>query len=147
MERNKSKYILAIVFVLAIYSCKSVSYIDMLTGGSVRYWQNTKYKDNFISFDKEDMKTADYEGNYLLPLNVYDAVNGTDFKVEGNSIVRYWKKIPAVVDTIKIVKLTNRKMVLLRHNGIRSVTYKRHRGPQDPTKMYPMFGGEQPNKR
>ena len=119
MEHGKNKLncsIFAIISLLLFVSCKSNSYIDLLTGKSIRYWQYLKHKDYYLSFTKRTRRILEYDANLKVDYN-----NGLDllskgrhFKISGNRVTTYWKvhgyKIP--VDTFDILEANDHKLVL-----------------------------------
>ena len=66
--KNKRDSCICVVSVIVILSflfvsCKSNSYLDLLTGGSIRYWQFLEHKDYYLSFEKQTRRVLDYEVN------------------------------------------------------------------------------------
>lgn len=123
---NKLSSSLHAAFAIAILliffvSCKSNSYIDLLTGGSIRYWQYLEHKDYYMSFDKQTHRIlrngANLKVYYLGPLELMS--KGRHFKISGNRVTTYWKvhgyKIP--VDTFDILEVNDHKLVLKWTNG------------------------------
>lgn len=114
--------VFAIVILLLLFvSCKSNSYLDLLTGGSIRYWQYLEHKDCYMSFDKRTRKILEYDANlkvyYLGPLELMS--KGKHFKVSGNRVTTCWKvhgyKIP--VDTFDILEVNDHRFVLKYPDG------------------------------
>ena len=125
---NKRNGCICVIFVIVILSfslssCKSNSYIDLLTGGSIRYWQFLRYKDNYMSFEKRTRRILEYNANlkvdYSGPLELLS--KGRYFKISGNRITTYWKykvyKIP--VDTFDILEANDQELVLKWTFGVR----------------------------
>ena len=123
---NKRNGCICVIFVIVILSfslssCKSNSYIDLLTGGSIRYWQYLEHKDCYMSFDKRTRKILEYDANlkvyYLGPLELMS--KGKHFKVSGNRVTTCWKvhgyKIP--VDTFDILEVNDHRFVLKYPDG------------------------------
>ena len=66
--KNKPSSCISVVFVIVILSfflvsCKSNSYIDLLTGGRIRYWQFLEHKDYYMSFEKQTRRILEYDAN------------------------------------------------------------------------------------
>ena len=105
-----------VILLLLLVSCKSNSYIDLLTGGSIRYWQYLEHKDYYMSFDKRTHRILRNGTNlkvyYLGPLELMS--KGRHFKITGNRVTTCWKvhgyRIP--VDTFDILEVTDHKLVL-----------------------------------
>lgn len=70
--------ILSYIFV----SCGSESYLDLLTGGSIRYWQYKEHKDSYVSFDKRTQRRLLYDAN--LKIFYINLSKGQYFKIEAN---------------------------------------------------------------
>lgn len=122
-KRSSSFHAAFAVLILLLFfvSCKSNSYLDLLTGGSIRYWQYIEYKDSYMSFDKRTHRIfrngANLKVYYLGPLELMS--KGRHFKISGNRVTTYWKvhgyKIP--VDTFDILEVNDQKLVLKWTNG------------------------------
>ena len=120
MEKKQSRYINTVfafvILVLFFVSCKSESYLDLLTGGSIRYWQYLEHKDYYMSFEKRTRRVLDCDANLKADyLNGLDLLSkGRHFKISGNRVTTWWKvhgyKIP--VDTFDILEIDDHKMVL-----------------------------------
>ena len=114
------------IFLLLFVSCKSNSYIDLLTGGSIRYWQFLEHKDYYLSFEKQTRRVLDYEVNLKkLYWNGLDLISkGRHFKISGNRVTTCWKvhgyRIP--VDTFDILEVNDQKLVLKWTYGVEPVT-------------------------
>lgn len=136
MEQGKNKqncYVYAVfaivIFPLLFVSCKSNSYIDLLTGGSIRYWQYLEHKDYYLSFNKRTRRVLEYDAN--LKVDYWNALEliskGRHFKISGNRVTMWWKvhgyKIP--VDTFDILEVNDHKLVL-RYTGGSPVTLIRY---------------------
>lgn len=114
------------IFLLLFVSCKSNSYIDLLTGGSIRYWQYLEHKDYYMSFDKRTHRILRNGTNlkvyYLGPLELMS--KGRHFKITGNRVTTCWKvhgyRIP--VDTFDILEVNDQKLVLKWTYGVEPVT-------------------------
>lgn len=124
--KNKRDSCICVVSVIVILSflfvsCKSNSYIDLLTGGSIRYWQFLEHKDYYLSFEKQTRRVLDYEVNLKkLYWNGLDLISkGRHFKISGNRVTTCWKvhgyRIP--VDTFDILEVNDQKLVLKWTNG------------------------------
>ena len=124
--KNKRDSCICVVSVIVILSflfvsCKSNSYLDLLTGGSIRYWQFLEHKDYYLSFEKQTRRVLDYEVNLKkLYWNGLDLISkGRHFKISGNRVTTYWKvhgyRIP--VDTFDILEVNDQKLVLKWTNG------------------------------
>ena len=128
---NKRNGCICVIFVIVILSlflvsCKSNSYIDLLTGGSIRYWQYLEHKYYYMSFDKQTHRIlrngANLKVYYLGPLELMS--KGRHFKITGNRVTTCWKvhgyKIP--VDTFDILEVNDQKLVLKWTYGVEPVT-------------------------
>ena len=124
--KNKRDSCICVVSVIVILSflfvsCKSNSYLDLLTGGSIRYWQFLEHKDYYLSFEKQTRRVLDYEVNLKkLYWNGLDLISkGRHFKISGNRVTTSWKvhgyRIP--VDTFDILEVNDQKLVLKWTNG------------------------------
>lgn len=128
MENVKNKRssgfhsVFAIVILLLLFvSCKSNSYLDLLTGGSIRYWQYLEHKDYYMSFEKRTRRILRNNANlkvyYLGSLELIS--KGRHFRISGNRVTTYWKvhgyKIP--VDTFYILEISDHRFVLKYPDG------------------------------
>lgn len=129
LEKKQNKCVnrvfILIVVLLLFASCNSESYIDLLTGDRIRFWQSSS-KDFYISFDKKSKRILFYDEN-LKPIysNGLDLLSkGQRFKIVGNRIITSWKvegyTIPA--DTFDILEINNQRMVFQWTHG-HPVTY------------------------
>lgn len=126
-KKKRSRYINTVftfvILVLFFVSCKSESYLDLLTGGSIRYWQFVRHEDSYMSFEKRTRRVLDYETNLkIFYWNGLDMISkGRHFRISGNRVTTYWKvqgyKIP--VDTFDILKLNDHELVLKWTYGVR----------------------------
>ena len=118
---NKRNGCICVIFVIVILSfslssCKSNSYIDLLTGKNIRYWQFLRHKDSYMSFEKRTRRILEYDANlkvdYGTSLELIS--KGRYFRISGNRVTTHWKvhgyKIP--VDTFDILEVTDHKLVL-----------------------------------
>ncbi len=131
MEHGKNNHQNCICVVIVILSflfvsCKSNSYLDLLTGGSIRYWQFLEHKDYYTSFEKRTRRILEYDKNLKV---VYDngrefLSKGRIFKISGNRVTTYLKvlghKTPA--DTFDIMEANDHKLVLKWTFGVEPVT-------------------------
>lgn len=126
MEHGRNElsnyYNFAIVILLfLLVSCKSNSYLDLLTGRGTRYWQYLEHKEYCISFDKRARRLLRCDVNlkvyYLGGLELMS--KGRHFKISGNRVTTYWKvhgyKIP--VDTFDILEINDHKFILKYPDG------------------------------
>lgn len=110
-----------IILIFLLVSCRSNSYIDLLTGGSIRYWQFNEHKDYYMSFEKRTRRILDYEANFkIFYWNGLDLISkGRQFKISGNRVTTRWKvhgyKIP--VDTFDILEINDHRFVLKYPDG------------------------------
>lgn len=118
-KKKRSRYINTVfafvILLLSFVSCMSESYLDLLTGGSIRYWQLQERR-FYFSFDKRTQRRLEYD----TALNVsYD--NGLDllskgqyFRLVGNRVFLSWvvqgDTIP--IDTFDILKINHHKLSL-----------------------------------
>lgn len=112
-------------------SCKSDSYLDLLTGGSIRYWQLPERR-FYFSFDKRTQRRLEYDT--ALNISYYNGLDllsrGQCFKIVGNRVFLSWAvdgdTIP--IDTFDILKINNRKLFLRWTDGnlARYVIYHRN---------------------
>lgn len=125
-NRNDSIFVFVAILLHLLVSCTSNSYIDLLTGGNISYWQYIKHKDYYMSFNKKTRRILEYDANLKVDYdNALDLLsNGRHFKISGNHVTTYWKvhgyKIP--VDTFDILEINDHKMVLKWTYGVRPVT-------------------------
>lgn len=123
MEQGKNKlnsYVYAVfaivIFPLFFVSCKSNSYLDLLTGGNIRYWQFLEHKDSYMSFDKRTRRLLEYGANLKVDYwNGLDIISkGRYFRISGNRVTTCWKvhgyKVP--MDTFDILEANEQKLVL-----------------------------------
>ena len=124
--KNKRDSCICVVSVIVILSflfvsCKSNSYLDLLTGGSIRYWQFLEHKDYYLSFEKQTRRVLDYEVNLKkLYWNGLDLISkGRHFKISGNRVTTCWKVhgYRIAVDTFDILEVNDQKLVLKWTNG------------------------------
>ncbi len=119
-----------VTLLLLLVSCKSNSYLDLLTGGSIRYWQYLKHKDYYMSFNKRTHRILEYDANLKVDYdNGLDLLSkGRHFKISGNRVTTCWKvhgyKIP--VDTFDIIEVNDHKLVLKWTFGVGPVTFVRY---------------------
>lgn len=129
--KNKPNSCISVVFAIVILllllvSCKSNSYLDLLTGKNIRYWQFLQYKDSYMSFEKRTRRILEYDANlkvdYGTSLELIS--KGRYFRISGNRITTYWKykgyKTPA--DTFDILEINDHKLVLKWTFGVEPVT-------------------------
>ncbi len=115
-----------VILLLLLVSCKSNSYLDLLTGKNIRYWQFLQHKDSYMSFEKRTRRILEYDANlkvdYGTSLELIS--KGRYFKISGNRITTYWKykgyKTPA--DTFDILEINDHKLVLKWTFGVEPVT-------------------------
>ena len=132
--KNKRKSYIHSVFVtllLLFVSCNSESYLDLLTGGSIRYWQLPE-RGFYFSFDKRKRRRVEYDT--ALNVNYYSGLDflskGQYFRLEGNrvflSLVYNGDTVP--VDTFDILKISNQKLFIRWTDGnlARFVIYHRN---------------------
>lgn len=127
-KRYRSIFVVFVIIIslLLFVSCKSNSYLDLLTGKSIRYWQYLKHKDYYLSFNKRTRRILEYDANLKVDYwNGLDMISkGRYFKISGNHVTTHWKvhgyKIP--VDTFDILEVDDHKMVLKWTYGVRPVT-------------------------
>ena len=103
--QNKRNTCISVVFVIVILSfslssCKSNSYLDILTGGSIRFWQDYPDKDYYMSFDKRTRRIKTYDSNlkriYGNCLEI--GTKGMYFRISGTRVFTSWGahgKIPS----------------------------------------------------
>ncbi len=129
--KNKRDSCICVVFVIVILSflfvsCKSNSYLDLLTGGRIRYWQFLEHKDYYMSFEKQTRRILEYDANLNVKYGSCMEIlsKGRYFKISGNRITTYWKykgyKTPA--DTFDILEINDHKLVLKWTFGVEPVT-------------------------
>lgn len=125
---NKRNGCICVIFVIVILSfflvsCKSNSYIDLLTGGRIRYWQFLEHKDYYMSFEKRTRRILEYDANLKVKYGSCMEIlsKGRYFKISGNRITTYWKykgyKTPA--DTFDILEANDQELVLKWTFGVR----------------------------
>lgn len=132
--KNRRKSYIHFVFVilsLLIVSCKSESYLDLLTGGSIRYWQLPERR-FYFSFDKRTRRRMEYD----KALNVsYDnglayLSKGEYFRIVGNRVFLslVYDGDTVTVDTFDILKINNQKLFIRWADGnlARFVIYHRN---------------------
>lgn len=112
-------------------SCNSESYLDLLTGGSIRYWQLPERR-FYFSFDKRKRRRVEYDT--ALNVNYYSGLDflskGQCFKLKGNRVFLSWKvrgyTIP--IDTFDILEISNQKLFIRWTDGnlARFVIYHRN---------------------
>ncbi len=132
--KNRRKSYIHFVFVilsLLIVSCKSESYLDLLTGGSIRYWQLPERR-FYFSFDKRTRRRVEYD----KALNVsYDnglayLSKGEYFRIVGNRVFLslVYDGDTVTVDTFDILKINNQKLFIRWADGnlARFVIYHRN---------------------
>lgn len=119
-----------VTLLLLFMSCKSNSYLDLLTGGSIRYWQYLEHKDCYMSFEKRTHRILEYDANFKVKYGSCMELlsKGGYFKISDNRITTYWKykgyKVPA--DTFDVLKINDYKMVLKWTYGVSPVTLVRY---------------------
>ena len=118
--QNKRNTCISVVFVIVILSfslssCKSNSYLDILTGGSIRYWQYLEHKDYYMSFDKRTRRIKTYDSNlkriYGNCLEI--GTKGMYFRISGTRVFTSWGahgKIPS--GTFELLEINDNKLVL-----------------------------------
>lgn len=122
MEYGRNKRIkctcaaLFIVILLFLFvSCNSESYLDLLTGGSIRYWQLPERR-FYFSFDKRSRRRLEYDT--LLNISYNNGLEvlskGQYFKIHGNRVFLSWKArgytIP--IDTFDILEISNQNLFI-----------------------------------
>ena len=121
MVRNKKRKILlaclSCLMVITLASCRTRSYLELLTGGKVRYWLSPT-KTFLMSFNKETRRclyytTEDFKIFYLNGLDVMS--NGEYFKIIHDKVYRSWiihgDTIPT--DSFQIKSISNNELVII----------------------------------
>lgn len=122
-------YLFAAIFILSIFSCQSSSYMDLLTGGDVKYWgYGNPPMQYYLCFNKNTRRTLDYDENLKGAYRGgMDALGkGKFFKIEGNNIMRSWvtRYGTKPADTIKIVYLSKKRFVMFHRQSIGPMTLR-----------------------
>ena len=120
MERGKNRrkncfHVFFVTLLLVFVSCKSNSYLNLLTGGSIRYWQLPEMR-FYFSFDKRTHRRLEYDT--LLNISYNNGLEvlskGQCFKLKGNRVFLSWKvrgyTIP--IDTFDILEISNQKLFI-----------------------------------
>lgn len=136
-SNNPKTCVLILIAILSyiFVSCSSESYLDLLTGGGKRYWQYKEHKDSYVSFDKITQRRLLHDENLkIFYINGLDYLSkGQYFKIEGNRVMISWvfrgDTIP--LDTFKILKINNRKLVLQWTKSYPVTLIKYHRKKND----------------
>lgn len=134
MEAKRNKplalkgYLFAAIFILSIFSCQSSSYMDLLTGGDVKYWSVGEPLRYYRSFSQNTHRVLDYDEDFKVSyMNGMDYLSrGQFFKIEGNKILRSWaiRRDTFPVDTFIIVYISKKRLVLFKYGSVRPVTYR-----------------------
>ena len=104
-----------VILSFSLSSCKSNSYLDILTGGSIRFWQDYPDKDYYMSFDKRTRRIKTYDSNlkriYGNCLEI--GTKGMYFRISGTRVFTSWGahgKIPS--GTFELLEINDNKLVL-----------------------------------
>ena len=134
--QNKRNTCISVVFAIVILSfslssCKSNSYLDILTGGSIRFWQDYPDKDYYMSFDKRTRRIKTYDSNlkriYGKCLEI--GTKGMYFRISGTRVFTSWGahgKIPS--GSFELLEINDNKLILKRSygNAVTLIKYNRN---------------------
>lgn len=131
-KRNNSlalqRYLFVAIFILTLFSCHPPSYMDLLTGGDVKYWSVGEPLRYYRSFNQNTHRVLDYDEDFKVSyMNGMDYLSrGQFFKIEGNKILRSWaiRCDTFPIDTFIIVCISKKRLVLFKHGSVHPVTYR-----------------------
>lgn len=140
METKRSKWygvksnLFASVFVLLFFSCHSQSYIDLLTGGGIKYWSFCGNYTSYLSFNKQTHRIFYYADDLEVSYSngAEYLAKGKYFRIEGDEIFRSWAltKDTIPIDTIRIVAISRKYLVLHMRPSSYPVTLRHYPNPQ-----------------
>lgn len=116
---SQSTKILMIIWLMSLLSvsCQQKPYLELLTGGDMKYWKFPEYP-LYLTFNKKTQRMLYYDENFKESyMNVQDFISkGQFFRIKGDTIFRSWvfdtyhDTIP--VDTLMIVSISSKRLVL-----------------------------------
>ena len=131
-QRSAFHFVFAIGILLLLFvSCKSNSYLDILTGESIRFWQDYPDKDYYMSFDKRTRRIKTYDSNlkriYGNCLEI--GTKGMYFRISGTRVFTSWRaqgKIPS--GSFELLEINDNKLILKRSygNAVTLIKYNRY---------------------
>lgn len=102
--------------ILLLSSCHAQNYMDLLTGGDVKYWDFGKGSTMLVSFDKKTQRIRYYDDHLkIYNINESDSLSqGKFFKLEGDTIYTSWivRQDTISIKNIKIISISKRKLHL-----------------------------------
>lgn len=102
--------------ILLLSSCHAQNYMDLLTGGDVKYWDFGKGSTMLVSFDKKTQRIRYYDDHLkIYNINESDSLSqGKFFKLEGDTIYTSWivRQDTICVETLDIISISKRKLHL-----------------------------------
>lgn len=104
------------VVILLLCSCPAPNYMDLLTGGDVKFWDFGKHSTILVSFNKKTQRIRYYDDHLnIYNINENDSLSqGLFFKIEGDTIFTSWivRQDTMPIDYVRIRSISKRKMCL-----------------------------------
>ena len=116
---SQSTKILMIIWLMSLLSvsCQQKLYLELLTGGDMKFWKSVEYS-WYITFNKKTQRMLYYDENFKESyMNVQDFISkGQFFRIKGDTIFGSWVfdkyhyTIP--VETLKRVPISSKRLAV-----------------------------------